>query len=325
MRESIRRLFTKGQLPPKNAEDTELLARLRQRALADTSPDAKSLKEYADYLLRAREIDLKTAEARKWINPIFVTVAAGLLTIAGNAILQSFNSAEQRESDAIKHQQSLFVEAFKAPTQEAALRNLEFLLDTGVLDKKRYQSLQAHIDKARAEGTGPIISTSATQRIAECRVPAFAEQYEKVAKAAGSWGWMERALNEYCVNENGPDAHRQRIAEYLQSAGWTGDPALINSVPWSAAFVVWALKQAKPQMPVPTTANAAALLKFGEELPDPKFGCLVFMRRSEGLYTVGFYIADDSGGVQVLGGNFLNSVRISRFAKSNIVAYRMPK
>jgi hypothetical protein len=125
-----------------------------------------------------------------------------LLTIGGNALLQSFNAAEQRESDAIKHQQRLFVEAFKAPTPAAALSNLQFLLDTGVLDKKRYQGLQAHIDKARQDGTGPIITTTTMPRPAvECRVPNYAKQFEQVAKTAGSWGWMEHALNDNCVNE----------------------------------------------------------------------------------------------------------------------------
>jgi uncharacterized protein (TIGR02594 family) len=327
----IRRMIGLGAAN-RTVVDAELLELLRRRALSDPNATGDALREYSDYLLRAREIELKTAEARKWINPIFVTVAAGLLTIGGNALLQSFNSAEQRESDSIKHQQSLFVEAFKAPTSEAALRNLQFLLDTGVLDKKRYAGLQAHIDKARVEGTGPIISAAPAARPAvECRVPNFAQQFEQQARAAGSWAWMEHALNENCVNEGGPEAHRNRIVEYLRSTNAFGaDFALTPQMPWTTAFVVWALKQASLQTPVPDTAIAGPLANYGDALESPKFGCIVHIRRNtpatpELALVVGFYIGEDGNRVRMLMGNSADSVRISLFPKSYMADCRMPK
>jgi uncharacterized protein (TIGR02594 family) len=330
MFELIKRLI--GRNTSDNVIDPELVRTLRHRALSTPDADNQTLKEYADYLLRAREINLKTAEAKKWINPIFVTVAAGLLTIGGNALLQTFNAAEQRESDAIKHQQSLFVEAFKAPTPEAALRNLQFLLDTGILDKKRYQGLQAHIDKARIEGSGPIISAPPAPRsVAECRIPNIAQQYEQQAKAAGSWDWMQHALNDICVNEQGPPAHRERIVEYLRSTNIfsESDSLLTPDTPWSTAFVVWALKKARINTQVPNAAVAMAFQNFGNALQSPKFGCIALIRRPNSPsgvlpLTVGFYMDEDGERLRILMGNSNDSVRITTFPKAYMAGCRMP-
>jgi uncharacterized protein (TIGR02594 family) len=133
--------------------------------------------------------------------------------------------------------------------------------------------------------------------------------------------WLDIAENEIGIKEAPGDADNPRILEYAQA---TSLGAREDAVPWCSAFVNWCMKEAN----VPRTNSAAARswLNWGQELVNPRTGCVVVLKRGDNPVQghVAFYVGEGTGQIRLLGGNQSDQVKVSQFPKSMVLGYRWP-
>ena len=95
--------------------------------------------------------------------------------------------------------------------------------------------------------------------------------------------------------------------------------------PWCASFASWALHVAG--MDSPRTARARGFLEYGEDLAEPRYGCIaVLWRGSPDAATghVGFVLDAIGDQVVLLGGNQNNRVQMSVYPRSQVLSWRWP-
>jgi len=134
--------------------------------------------------------------------------------------------------------------------------------------------------------------------------------------------WMQYAWGEIGTGEFAGSADNPRIVQYhwAVGAGSSGD-----EVAWCSSLVNWVFKQ----VGVERTRSRAARSweKWGQELEEPVYGCVcILWRESRQSWKghVGFWIAEDSHRVLLLGGNQGNEVCARWFPKGRVLSYRMP-
>lgn len=133
--------------------------------------------------------------------------------------------------------------------------------------------------------------------------------------------WMEVAEKELGEHEVAGSAANPRITEYHQQ---TSLKATSDEVPWCSSFVNWVMIQAGFRGTY--SAAARSWESWGIPLKEPKFGCVVVLKRgSGGQGHVGFYVGEGPDHVKVLGGNQGDQVSIANFNKDKVIAYRWPK
>lgn len=125
-----------------------------------------SLREQAskDAELQAKQ---RTAPASPWYtNPLVLAILAAAIAAIGNAVVATVNGRMQRRLESTKREAELALEATKAESTrilemiktgdtEAAAKNLQFLVDTGlVASPERAGRLQDYLAK-RIPGSGP--------------------------------------------------------------------------------------------------------------------------------------------------------------------------
>lgn len=135
--------------------------------------------------------------------------------------------------------------------------------------------------------------------------------------------WLLCARREIGVKERPGDADNPRIVEYLSATRIK--PAMQeDETPWCAAFVSWVLEQSG----IPSTRSAAArsYLSWGQELAEPRRGCVVVLSRTQAPAHghVGFYLSGSPQHVLVLGGNQSNRVSIKEYPRERVLSYRWP-
>lgn len=128
---------------------------------------------------------------------------------------------------------------------------------------------------------------------------------------------METGVDEVA----GPD-HNPRIVEYHQS---TSLKATDDETPWCSSFVNWCMDQAGEEKT--NSAMARSWLKWGEDLAEPRKGCVVVFSRGNVPTSghVGFYVDEINGRILLLGGNQSNQININSYPKSKLLGYRWPK
>ena len=133
--------------------------------------------------------------------------------------------------------------------------------------------------------------------------------------------WMLVALQEIGVKEYAGAADNPRIVEYLSSTTLGPEDRSNDETPWCSAFVNWCVVKAGYE--ATDSAWAKSWLAWGKELETPRRGCITVFSRNEGGH-VGFYIGESSSGIAVLGGNQSNAVKITSYAKTRLLGYRIP-
>jgi hypothetical protein len=153
------------------------------RAQTPASPDQARFEfereKWRDELnLRTRELALKEAElqakraappASPWYtNPLVLAILAATVAAIGNAVVATVNGRMQRRLENTKRDAELTLEATKAESTrilemiktgdtEAAAKNLQFLVDTGlVASPERAEKLRNYLAD-RAPGSGPAL------------------------------------------------------------------------------------------------------------------------------------------------------------------------
>ena len=132
------------------------------------------------------------------------------------------------------------------------------------------------------------------------------------------------ALAEFGTTEYAGEKHNARILEYHRA---TTLKATTDEVAWCSSFVNFIVRQCGL---VPTQSAAArSWLTWGKEIKTPVMGCIVVLdRRSEdnpNAAHVGFYISEQGGNINLLGGNQSNSACILPYAKNKVLGYRVPE
>lgn len=137
--------------------------------------------------------------------------------------------------------------------------------------------------------------------------------------------WYELAEKEIGVKEKLGEQDHPRILEYLKETTLS-KKYIKDSTAWCAAFVSAMLEWSK--IPSTRSAWARSYLKWGIKLDKPMIGCIVVLWRSfkdSPNGHVGFYVGEDETHIKILGGNQSDQVKISRYPKERLLAYRWPK
>lgn len=132
--------------------------------------------------------------------------------------------------------------------------------------------------------------------------------------------WMRKANAELGQAEIDGDASNPRILEYLKATELGNQPKnLTDAVPWCSAFVSWCLPGGGTR-----SAWAKSYLHYGIELKIPIYGCVVVLARGLESGHVGFFVGEDFGMIQLLGGNQHNKVCVESYGKERVLSYRWP-
>lgn len=95
-----------------------------------------------------------------------------------------------------------------------------------------------------------------------------------------------------------------------------------DETPWCAAFVGSMLERSG--IVSSRFEGASSYLKWGTELKEPKYGCIVVFTRTGGGH-VGFVVGKSkNGNILVLGGNQSDAVNIKEFSTDRVTGYRWP-
>lgn len=141
----------------------------------------------------------------------------------------------------------------------------------------------------------------------------------------GPWNdqtpWLTVAKKELGVHEIPGVNSEKRIEEYH----WSTGTFYSDDVSWCASFLGWCLEQTGYKSS--GSPAARSYLSYGEELKEPRLGCIVvFWRGSRNSWNghVGFYIGDAGDSVIVLGGNQSDKVCEAQYSKEMVLGYRWP-
>jgi uncharacterized protein (TIGR02594 family) len=128
--------------------------------------------------------------------------------------------------------------------------------------------------------------------------------------------WITKAEGETGVSEEkAKGKHNQRIIDYHATTGKFKD----DETPWCASFVNWCLDGKGNG-----SASALSFRSWGKKVAKPAYGAIGVIDWGGGKGHVGFVVGKKNGKILLLGGNQGDSVKVSSFAESLFVAYRMP-
>jgi hypothetical protein len=111
----------------------------------------------ADLEMRGREVAVKEHEqaSSKWRSPLVVAILAAAGAAFGNGIVAVVNGTQQISLENSKAESTRILEMIKTGDSEAAARNLDFLLHSGLItDPNRIEKVTAFL-RDRAPGAGP--------------------------------------------------------------------------------------------------------------------------------------------------------------------------
>jgi hypothetical protein len=98
--------------------------------------DRELLLREREVVAREREVALHSEEIgrSRWSNPLVIGLLAAALSLAGNLAVALINSIETQKLERYKARTALVTELIKTGNTEAAVRNLKFFADNGLLD-----------------------------------------------------------------------------------------------------------------------------------------------------------------------------------------------
>jgi hypothetical protein len=135
--------------------------RLREKEIEIKAKEAGARSKEAENTSAQVAFTRDEARRNRWTNPLVVAVFAAAIAGAGNAIVALLNGNAQRETEEIKDDQGLILEAIKANSDpDKAAANLRFLVDTALIsNSKRRAEIQTYL-KNRKPGEGPALPSA---------------------------------------------------------------------------------------------------------------------------------------------------------------------
>jgi uncharacterized protein (TIGR02594 family) len=95
-----------------------------------------------------------------------------------------------------------------------------------------------------------------------------------------------------------------------------------DAVPWCGLYAAHVMDHAGITPP-PIAIRASEWSKWGRELINPRYGCILTFTRKGGGH-VGFYVGEDATHLHVLGGNQGDAVSVTRIPKTRLSKMRWP-
>lgn len=132
---------------PTDRERWESDCRFRERELQRSEAETE---------IKRKEVELRGVELgrSRYANPVFIAVVAAAIAAAGNAYVAFTNGQSQRDLEDRKSEQARIQEMIKTGDPDTAAKNLQFLLDAGLLrDPDTVAALKKYL-AARAPGSG---------------------------------------------------------------------------------------------------------------------------------------------------------------------------
>jgi hypothetical protein len=249
--------------------------RLREREL-----DIKERAAAQDAAQKARELDVKLADQRwaRWTNPLVLAVFAAALAAFGNTWLAYVNGAAQRELELTRSNEQVKLEREKAEGQlrienskaeaarileviktadtEKAAENLKFLLEAGLItDPGRKKSLEGFLAR-RKPGEGPSIpppGAAVSFGHPSYNLPPPADNPLQTKAATRLLGAAVAEINRNVDEETATE----RIQQYWRATNT--QVADVGTLPWSAAFLSWLIREAGNSNRLPMSATNIAI------------------------------------------------------------------
>jgi len=163
-----------------------------------------SLKE-KDYEHREVELELRRKEqsGSGWRNPLVLAILAATIAACGNAVVTVVNGSLQRRLEDQRSEQARILEMIKTGDPDKAAKNLEFLLEAGLISDSQIQTELRKYLAERKPGSGPTLPTSSGSFIGGITGRDEAVDIEKVApsndvlkKASLSVGRLNAVTND---------------------------------------------------------------------------------------------------------------------------------
>jgi uncharacterized protein (TIGR02594 family) len=132
--------------------------------------------------------------------------------------------------------------------------------------------------------------------------------------------WLAAANAEIGQEEIAGPENNARILDYIatvQSTRGVQD----DEIDWASAFAEWSLNQVG--LEGPQSMEPTAWLGWGRGIAAPEEGCITVFSFN-GLGHVGFFVSEEGKSLNILGGNQSDLVKISRYAKKDVLGYRLP-
>lgn len=137
--------------------------------------------------------------------------------------------------------------------------------------------------------------------------------------------WLTVAKLELGTKETAGCESNPAVLKYYKSTTLGGHPD--DSVPWCSAFANWVMEQAGYRGT--RRANARSWSAWGDNLEEPKRGCIVVFWRGDPHSNqghVGFFLGAPRPHVlSVLSGNAHNRVGIDEYGTGRVLSYRYPR
>jgi hypothetical protein len=123
----------------------------------DISLEFEREKWDAELRLREREIALKEREANRspWWNPLIIAIYAATIAALGNAAVAWVSGIEQRGIENQKAEAARIVEVIKTNNVDKAAKNLQFLIDSGLISDPVLREKLVAFLQTRKPGQGP--------------------------------------------------------------------------------------------------------------------------------------------------------------------------
>lgn len=135
--------------------------------------------------------------------------------------------------------------------------------------------------------------------------------------------WLELARAEIGTHEVKGSEDNPSIMAYYRDAGFPEIKS--EAVSWCAGFTGAMLERSG--VPSAKTLSARDYLTWGKKLDKPQLGCVcVFSRGDPRSWQghVGFWLGEQNGKIELLGGNQADGVSITHMPKSRLLGYRWP-
>lgn len=136
--------------------------------------------------------------------------------------------------------------------------------------------------------------------------------------------WIAIAMKELGTKEVPGAGSNPEIQKYYRSTSLGGSPG--DDVPWCSAFANWVLEQAGYRGT--RRANARSWTTWGQNLEQPKRGCIVVLWRGDIASSQGhvaFYLGSPRPHVHtLLGGNQGDRVCFQDYGTGRVLSYRWP-
>ena len=129
--------------------------------MSDSDEPLEQVRWEREFALKQADFRLREKQSSVWRNPVFLGLLVAALSLGGNvyATWRQSQSAERHEH--AREQSSLVVEAIKSNDPKLAAKNLQFLINVGLLDdpEGKMRTILAHPDDvpylpARGYGDG---------------------------------------------------------------------------------------------------------------------------------------------------------------------------